>query len=236
MPLFRVNDRIHYYAHVPKAGGSSVDHYLVARFGPLAFFNGQFTAVPENQRWTRTSPQHIRWRNLYQLFPRDWIESSFAVVRDPLARLKSAYHFQKEALKSIPEDRTFEDWFKLRLAGIKQNAFFDDNHLVPQTHIVPPDARVFRLEDGLDGVVDYLDAIEGAPNGPRTVKTHNARAKGSTGKRRDPADGLSPEFLALIEETYAEDYTRFGYPLRSSGADGSGAATSAPLPTEESVQ
>ncbi|APZ53469.1 Sulfotransferase family protein [Salipiger abyssi] len=187
-----------------------MDHYLVARFGQLGFFNGTFGALPEAKRWTRTSPQHIRWRDLYQLVPRDWIETSFAVVRDPLARLKSAYHFQREALKTIPADRSFEDWFRLRLPGLKAGNYFDDNHLVPQSKIVPPDAKVFRLEDGLDRIVGYLDALEGAETGPRTITPQNVRAKAG-GDKPAPAAFLAPDLVAQIQDVYAEDYERFGY-------------------------
>jgi len=37
MPIFRINDQLHYFAHVPKCGGSAVETYLTRRFGPLGF-------------------------------------------------------------------------------------------------------------------------------------------------------------------------------------------------------
>lgn len=210
MPFFRIDRRLYYFAHVPKAGGSSVNHYLAARFGPLGFFNGRFAEKPATQRWTRTSPQHVRWRDLSRLVPAGWVEGSFAVVRDPVSRLRSAYNFQKEALKSIPSDRTFEDWFRLRRPELTAGRYIDDNHLVPQTQIVPPQARVFRLEDGLDQIVTYLDTVEGAQNGSRHIAPQNVRAVPVNG-RRGPVENLSRDLLQSIEEVYAEDFERFGY-------------------------
>src|SRR5690606_34944645 len=96
MPVFRIGDRLHYYAHVPKCGGSSVEAYLKARFGGLAFLNTRFLDLPEARRWTRSSPQHLPWDAFTRLVPADWIASSFAVVRHPVRRLVSAFQYQVE--------------------------------------------------------------------------------------------------------------------------------------------
>ena len=59
MPFFRIDRELHYFAHVPKCAGASVEVYLRKRFGKIAFANSQFYNVPEAQRWTKSSPQHI---------------------------------------------------------------------------------------------------------------------------------------------------------------------------------
>ena len=56
----------------------------------------------------------------------------------------------------------FDDWLK-RAAG---EPFLYDNHLCPQSAIVPKDATVFRLEDGLDAIVPHLDRLAGDTGGP----------------------------------------------------------------------
>jgi len=206
MPIFRINDQLHYYAHVPKTGGSSVEHYLVSRFGRIGFMNGLYGHSPKAQRWTKTSPQHVCWRDFNQLIPKDWLTSSFSVVRDPVRRLLSAYYFQKEKLRNIPQDRSFDDWFRLRLPKLREGNFFDDNHLVPQSRIVPPAATFFRLEDGLDQVVDHLDALEGLERGPRQIEAKNLR-------HGTKELVLSDDMLTLIGEVYAQDFKRFGYTL-----------------------
>lgn len=181
-----------------------MDHYLAERFGRLGFMNGHYGKISKNQRWTNTSPQHVTWRDFKQLIPETWLASSFSVVREPTKRLFSAYFFQKEKLRNIPADRTFDQWFHLRVAKIRNGSFFDDNHLIPQSRIVPPNARFFHLEGGLEAVVSHLDQLEGRKNGPRQIAAKNV----GQGVTKPTAHR---ETLDLISEVYAADFERFNY-------------------------
>jgi hypothetical protein len=71
-------------------------------------------------------------------------------------------------------DEWFDDW----LARAAAEPFLYDNHLCPQSAIVPPDATVFRLEDGLDAIVPHLDLLAGNRDGPRAIPAENVRKKG----------------------------------------------------------
>ena len=209
MPIFRIGDTLHYYAHVPKCGGSSVEAYLRTRFGSLAFLNTRYLDLPEQARWTRSSPQHLALADLHRLIPPDWIASSFAVVRHPVKRLISAFQFQVEvegtvaALWSI--DEFFDDWLKRAEA----EPFLYDNHLRPQSDLVPDGAAIFRLEDGMAPLVAHLDSLAGNSEGPREIPKENVRKKGMApdAERMIPAS----ETLARIADYYAEDFRRFGY-------------------------
>ena len=207
MPLFRVNDKLHYYAHVPKCAGSAVADYLTTRCGPLAFQNTRFLMDLPEQRWTKSSPQHVDWASFTKLIPADWIASSFAVVRHPTARVISAYHFQRDVEETLPKDQSIDDWFASW--ADKTTPFIFDNHLLPQSAIVPPDATVFKIEDGLDAVIPYLDGIIGNNEGPRSIGAKNTQAK-----RRGKADAIpGRKMLDRIAEIYAVDFQRFDYPL-----------------------
>ena len=102
MPLAFVNGALLYFAHVPRAAGTSIEQYLIQRFGPLAFLDPAFLAVPEAERWSRTSPQHLTAAALSRLVPESWIRHRFAVVRHPEDRILSVFRFQRDIEGNIP--------------------------------------------------------------------------------------------------------------------------------------
>jgi len=218
MPIFRINGGLHYFAHVPKCAGASVEAYIHARFGSVAFANSQFMSKPEAQRWTRSSPQHVDWESLGLLIPPGWFESSFAVVRHPLTRLRSAFDYQLTGERSVPEGTDINDWFLDWVEGRAKMPFRYDNHPRPAAELVPPDATVFRLEEGLQPLVAHLDRLAGNTNGPRKI-AHRNQSRGGRhyAARQTP---LSDETLGLIARVYARDFERFGYACKDTIGDG----------------
>lgn len=197
-----------YYAHVPKCGGSAIEDYLFARFGQgnVAFLNKTHHHLPPQQRWSRTSPQHIDLEVINRLFPADFFDGTFTVVRHPVARLVSAYHFQIEVEQLLSGRQSFSDWLLGLQDQLKDDPFAYDNHTRPIVDLVPSDAHVFYLEHGLDALVPWFDAVEGTQNGPRAVRKVNERKKGSA-----PKVVPSSADLDLITELYGADFERFGY-------------------------
>lgn len=211
MPIFRINDKLHYYAHVPKCAGTSVEAYLARRFGTLAFVNTRFLSEPEPGRWTKSSPQHLPLDAFHKLIPSDWIASSFAVVRHPVKRLVSAFQFQVEVEKTVAPLWTIDEWFDDWLKRKDAEPFRYDNHIRPMADLVPADAAFFRMEDGLDPVVAHLDRLAGNKEGARSIGAENVRTK----KMPTDAQRLtpSPETRARMADYYAEDFRRFGYSI-----------------------
>lgn len=209
MPIFRISNDLHYFAHVPKCGGTSVETYLIERFGPIALWDvTRFKVTPE-QRWTRTSPQHIPAETLDRIIPRDWLASSFAVVRHPVRRLISAFYYARDKNRFLPLATEFDAWFAEAATWIARDPFRMDGHFAPQASFVPEDSRIFRLEEGLEAVIAYLDALSGQSDGPRAMPAMNI------GRWRGEEESLTPkpETLALIQKVYAQDFDRFGYDL-----------------------
>lgn len=209
MPFFKAAGALVYYAHVPKCGGTAIAEYLRARFGPLAFHDNRHLRQPEAARWTRSSPQHIDAATLARLIPASFFAAAFTIVRHPVARAVSIYHFQQEVEHGIPPGMGFSDW----LAGLDPNAandpFRHDNHIRPMTDLVPAGAAVFHLEHGLDALIPWFDALTGTAEGPRAILPENvkgAHVKSQTARARPgPAD------LERIARLYAADFARFGY-------------------------
>lgn len=221
MPIFRIDDKLHYYAHVPKCGGSSVEAYLRRRFGALAFLDTRHLEQPEARRWTKSSPQHLPHAAFARLIPPGWIASSFAVVRHPVRRLVSAFQYQVEVEGTVAPLWSIDEWFDDWLNRVAAEPFLYDNHLCPQSEIVPGESTIFRLEDGLSTLVAHIDGLAGDTKGPRAIPKENVRTKNMA----PDAERLTPseETLARIAEVYAEDFARFGYgaepPAKAGDAD-----------------
>lgn len=217
MPSLTLPDRLIWFAHCPKAGGTSVEQFMVAEWGDAVGHlhwgwdlwwkaGGWRVASPPN------SPQHLVWEDALKTLP-NRPDTVFAVVRDPATRLQSEYRWQRQGRRGTRLGRflarlPFSLWLRLMLAMAARHPHAFDNHLRPQSDFVPDIARIFRLEDGLEPVIDWL-AGETGLTGRETVP--HALPTGA-GAHLMPADA------ARIGRAYASDYQRFGY-VAPEGAD-----------------
>ena len=208
MPILKAGGKLIYYAHVPKCAGSALEHYLEDRFGALGFLDSQYMSVPKDQRWSKTSPQHINSAAMARLFPADFFDAAFAVVRHPEARIVSAFHFQREVEKTISVNIPFGEWLEELTDMREENPYLHDNHTRPMADIVPDGAQIFHLEHGLDAIIPWLDSLTGDKAGPRAIPRVNER--GSRGTSGGDVT-LSEADRARIAQIFAADYTRFGY-------------------------
>lgn len=208
MPFFKLGSKLVYYAHVPKCGGSAVEHFIHDRVGKMAFVDSKYLSVPEVERWSKTSPQHINLAALERLIPLDFFDVSFTIVRHPVARVVSAYHFQMEKEKSISAQVDFSHWIEDLAESMEENPYIYDNHLRPMDDIVPQGAHVFYLEHGLDVLVPWFDDLTGKKTAPRAVHRVNERKAGEAEKVKP-----TPSDLSVIAELYSADFSRFGYEL-----------------------
>lgn len=211
MPIFRADQKLVYYAHVPKCAGSSLEEYVHERFGGMAFLDQTYMSRPPVERWSKTSPQHIDIKSLYKFIKPSFFDHIFTIVRHPVGRLVSAYHFQLEVERLVPESTGFSEWLLDIEERMAEEPFLFDNHVLPMAQIVPHEATVFHLEHGLDALIPYFDALAGNAEGARAIGRTNER-KADKGMRATPSNSD----LALIEKIYAEDFERFGYDIADS--------------------
>ncbi|MDJ0630907.1 MAG: sulfotransferase family 2 domain-containing protein [Rhodobacter sp.] len=211
MPSLTLPDRLIWFAHCPKAGGTSVEQFMVAHWGDAVGHlhwgwdlwwqrGGWRLADPPN------SPQHLIWRDAEQHLARR-PDAVFAVIRDPVDRMASEYRWQRgkrrgsrigKALAKLP----FSLWLRIMLAAAARFPHAFDNHFRCQADFVPDGAKLFRLEDGLDRIAPWLEAVTGAVC-PADIP-HSLPGEGRT--------EISPRDRALIARAFAPDYARFGYP------------------------
>ena len=206
------DDKKAIFIHVPKCAGASVEHYLRARFGNLAFVNSKFYRREDSFRWTKTSPQHVDAEAIALLFPKDWIKSSFAVVRHPIARLRSAFDYQRRGEKTISEDMDINLWIQQWADSCQTDPYQFDHHLRPACDLIVANSTIFRMEDNLDDIVAHLDKLEGKTAGSRQIPHENKR-RSETGQSPVKTP-LTPDSLDLIAALYAEDFKKFGYDCR----------------------
>jgi hypothetical protein len=212
MPLARVGQKLIYFAHVPKCAGMTIEHYITQRFGPIAMLYNPFAKIPTQDRWSVTSPQHMPESVRQQYVPDGFIDASFSVVRHPAARLRSVFLFQREIEHRIAQTTAFSPWLETIAAALQGDPHIYDGHLRPMTEIVPDTACIFKLENGLSPVIDWLDDMAGTKDGPRTMRPVNAlAARMARINAAVPSLKLTNADFDQIAGLYAADYEKFGY-------------------------
>lgn len=226
MPSLALDDRLIWFAHVPKAGGTSVEKAMVARWGDrVGHLHWGWDLWWKNGGWRLAdppnSPQHLVWADAQNALPRA-PDAVFALVRDPVARMVSEYRYQRRHRRGTRAGRAlaylpFSLWLRLMLAMARQNPHCFDNHFRPQSDFVPTGAQVFRLEDGLEAPLAWLGVMgraEFLTKPPHQLKSGEGPVT------------VTPADAALIGTVFARDYTRFGYsspsgaPIKSPHANG----------------
>lgn len=213
MPIVRIDSKLVYFAHVPKCAGSAIEMYLHGRFGKLGFLDRGYLKIPKSRQWTRSSPQHIQVEALDKLLPPCFFAARFAVVRHPVGRIVSVFRFQRDIEGKIPSDMTFSDWLDTLGHLRRRRPFHLDNHYRPMADFVPEDATVFRLENGLDPLVAWLDDLAGNADGDRHIKVSNTYDQRAAVKQIEI--GAVPRITEgdrrKIETFCRSDFDRFGY-------------------------
>ena len=204
MPLFKTPKGLFFFAHVPGTGGSSVEDYLLQRFGQLAFHDRSFLSKPASIRWSRTSPQYLSADEFETLFPSDFVDHKISVVRHPVSRIVSIFKWLRSTQKGV--ERDFDKWLEKALSEVQADPWCHDGHLKCQVEFVPSGCQVFRLEEGLERVARYVDSLFDEER-PEVVFSHSH-------KSTIDLKQISSKSHRLIETHYAEDFDRFKYALR----------------------
>lgn len=202
MPLLSTHGRRIFFAHIPKTAGSSVEEYLVRRFG------GPLSLIDRNKRegvrgtGLITPLTHVAAVDLREMLPHD-LDFSFAVVRNPVTRIQSEYRYQTGV--SRLSRLSFSTWLRVMLAAARIEPRVYENHIRPQVDLIPENCEIFRLEDGFDPLIERLDDVTGS-TAPDQGMRHLLKRE-----RKDIA--LHRQDIELLRAFYAEDFERFGYDL-----------------------
>ena len=169
-----------------------------------------FVASPAEQPWNISSPQHIDGYSLSRLFPGDFFDFGFAVVRDPVSRLVSAFKHQI-VQKKISKDANLSEFIKLELNNVSLQLGVYDNHFLPQTKFLIPEMsyEVYKLENGLESVGQFIGSKFQKINSDEKILHYNAdRSKGLINSSQINIDETAMEILRKV---YNDDFIKLGY-------------------------
>ena len=101
----------------------------------------------------------------------------FAIVRDPYDRAESEYFF-RTGNQQAELRPNFSIWMLRHLQQLNRNPHHLDNHLMPQSYFINESVDVYRYEEGLGKIVDYISKTFNIPS-PVDIPHSNAspRAK-----------------------------------------------------------
>ncbi len=202
MPLISANGRSVFFAHIPKTGGSSVEEYLVRRFG------GPLSLIDRNKRegvrgtGLITPLTHVAAIDLREMLPPN-LDFGFTVVRDPIARMQSEYRYQTGV--SRMSRLSFSTWLRIMMIAVRIEPRIYENHIRPQIDLIPENTEIFLLEGGFDSLIQRLDEVTGSTAPDQNVRHLLKR------ERKDIA--LHRQDVELLASFYADDFERFGYDL-----------------------
>lgn len=190
-----------------------MENYLHGRFGTLGFLDRGYLQVPADQRWNKSSPQHVNLTAFERLIPTEFLAASFAVIRHPAQRLRSIFLYQRDVVESIRADAIFSSWLRTIPDLRQQNPYLFDNHLRPMSEMVPKNAKIFKLDEGLEPMVRWFDGLAGDEYAkrPKPINGHIDRIKGMGKDPRGPIPELDARDLTFISKMDAIDFERFGY-------------------------
>jgi hypothetical protein len=187
------------FVHIPRTGGTSIEHWL-RELGTLRLFS---TALPA---FSRATPQHLTANDIDELLGDDYFDYAFTVVRNPFDRVASEYRMRCRSardgvFKGCPK---FSTWLEKQLEAFEKSPFHLDNHLRPQWQFLQKRLRLFRFEDGIESAIAGIAGEIGAPV-PAEVGKHLA-----TDDLAIPVKFDIPEVERVLE-LYSRDFDVLGY-------------------------
>lgn len=202
MPIFSRKDTSILFIHVPKTGGTSIEHF-VRDFADVLLFNDRsISGFP-------CSAQHWHGEILRRMFSsREPFSDVFMVVRHPLDRMISEYFSRLGGKLSARRGGppSFERWARRTLKRYRRDNFTYDNHIRPQSEFEAFSPRIFKFEDGFADIQEFLKERFGV------VQGHEVGRLNAT--RRDLAEiAISERLKGQIYEMYRSDFDLYDYAI-----------------------
>lgn len=192
-----------FFIHIPKTGGSSVER-------ALGLHPHQVADAGKSLSGTGKHLQHLTYDQALKLNRVDEINSAikFCIIRNPIDRFRSEFRWRKKI--NHPLTRHMSEYqFAKHLEKL-----FDDGCLHKECHFrfqsdyfyvdgePSPDIKVFRLEDGMDLVENWVNTTFDTNI---TISHSNA-----TKKVHEP---IEANIKSLVKKVYSLDAEKLGYKI-----------------------
>jgi len=206
MPIYIKKEIIINHIHIPKCAGTSIENYFITKKFDYAMLDRNFNQKNQEALWNKSPPQHIPAYSFLELFKEVKFDFSFAVVRNPIDRFKSAFifHFVKNRMPEINDINHFVDSIYQK-KGIRIHWL--NNHFLPMSFFIEniPNVKIYRLENGLNDLERDLEKL-------LNLKNKIVFEKENSKKNINPEIvSLLPESISKLSKIYALDFEKFGY-------------------------
>ena len=205
MPILKKNNQLHYFAHIPKCGGTAIENYCIRVGINISFLDRNYFLDPAPKSWNISSPQHIDGYSFSRLFPLDFFDYSFAVIRNPISKFLSAFKFNILS-KNIPKSIKISDFVKQDLKDIASKIGVLDNHFLPQVNFLMPEInfKIFKIESGLEEVKKFIDLnILGTKSNEKIIHENKT---GTIEFSENQQFELDDRALIILKEIYYNDF------------------------------
>jgi len=210
MPFFKLKNKVILFIHIPKAAGSSVEKIL--EFNDIE----QSFLIQKKNHISSISPQHFTREDYRIFFNKNFFDHSFAIIRDPIERFRSAFIFNSHKIPPIISVNKFLDLL------CKKDFFYKnfDNHFVPSSRFINSETKLFFMDKHgafINDIVVYLstkfDRKISLPENnhinsinEKKVSTNFFKTLIKRTLQRSPGSLYSQDIEYKIKEIYAEDY------------------------------
>lgn len=190
------------FIHIPKTGGSSVEK-------ALGLHPHQVLDAYDFLSGTGKHLQHLTYSEIKLRVDTQILErmNMFCIVRNPIERFYFEYHWRLKIKHKVVENLSIEEFAQYLLQLKKNNKLSQECHYRLQSDYfyekesVHKDIKIFRLEDGMQNVEDWLNVLL---DEKIKIKHDNKTKKGTK-----PSSSLH----SLIKDIYLEDFIKLGYGL-----------------------
>lgn len=191
MPLYKIQDKLIFFVHIPKTGGTSVERAL-SSLGKVSI-DKKIEGFP-------TPSQHFHAEIYNKLIPSDFYDLGFAIVRNPYTRLISEYRhkFSRDKNKKL----NFDAWIKKSFSDYKNNSYIHHNHIRPQIEFLLPTLTVFKFEDGMQMCVNEITKYCGIKDQVTLTREKLFKKTPLNAKRKT---------FELAAKFYANDFANLAY-------------------------